>query len=362
MPNDRFPEVKSVLDSGATDSCAPDCMCPEVKSRPSEGSRRGQMYTTAGGKNIANQGEKDITMVTGANEVVQTNWQTVDVTRPLSSVRQMCLQGNRVIFGAQDGVIYNIESGHEPPFWCREQCLRLRLVATTEPYAGFWTAGMSHSSVDDSLVKNLVSPFYLPTLGGFEEEEDRQEGDWQDEPEDEDEEEVEDSREDGLFGQEEEIEEVEEAREGKTRALPKGPSEEQMRVHRRTHYPLRSWCAQCVAGRAKSWPHFRQEVSDDGGVPTICFDYCFWRDHPGGESVPVLVGRGRKPKMMIAHVVPFKGGGVDWLVGQLVRDLRKMGVHGKVVLESDQENPIVDVLNDVGDGNKTMSAPEELPP
>ena len=28
-----------------------------------------------------------------------------------------------------------------------------------------------------------------------------------------------------------------------------------------------------VAGRAKNWPHFRQEVDDDdGGVPTICFE------------------------------------------------------------------------------------------
>ena len=67
-----------MLDSGATDSCAPDCMCPEVKSsRPSEGSRRGQMYTAAGGKKIANEGEKDITMVTGSNNVVQMNWHTV---------------------------------------------------------------------------------------------------------------------------------------------------------------------------------------------------------------------------------------------------------------------------------------------
>ena len=33
MPDDRFHESeKSVLDSGATVSCAPDCMCPEVKS------------------------------------------------------------------------------------------------------------------------------------------------------------------------------------------------------------------------------------------------------------------------------------------------------------------------------------------
>ena len=97
-PMTDFMKVKSVLDSGATDSCAPDCMCPEVKSGPSEGSRRGQMYTAAGGKKIANEGEKDITMVTGASEIVQTNWQTVDITRPLSSVRQICLEGNTECF------------------------------------------------------------------------------------------------------------------------------------------------------------------------------------------------------------------------------------------------------------------------
>ena len=38
-----------------------------------------------------------------------------------------------------------------------------------------------------------------------------------------------------------------------------------------------------------------------------------------------------------AHVVVFEGGGVDWLVGQLPRDLRKMGALGKIMLQSDQE-------------------------
>ena len=69
------------------------------------------MYTATGGKKIANQGEKDITMVTGANEVVQTNRQTVDITRPLPVVRQICLQGNRVLFGAQGGVICGVLGG-----------------------------------------------------------------------------------------------------------------------------------------------------------------------------------------------------------------------------------------------------------
>ena len=101
--------VKSVLDSGDADSCAPHCVCIEVKSRPSEGSRRGQRYTAAGEKNIASEEKKDITVVTGSIEAVRTNWQTVDITRPLSSVRQICMQGNRVLFCPLCGVIDNIE-------------------------------------------------------------------------------------------------------------------------------------------------------------------------------------------------------------------------------------------------------------
>ena len=69
------------------------------------------MYSAVGGMKIANEGEKDIAVVTGANEVVHTNWQTVNITRPLSSARPTCLQETGVLFGA-----YNIERGQETPF------------------------------------------------------------------------------------------------------------------------------------------------------------------------------------------------------------------------------------------------------
>ena len=143
-------------------------------------------------------------------------------------------------------------------------------------------------------------------------------------------------------------EESEEARQGISRKPPVSPSPEELRIHRLTHYPFRSWCPACVAGRAKSWPHQRQQEDDDGGgVPSVSFDYCFLRDTTGGESIPVLVGREKRSKFMVAHVVPYKGAGVDWVVGQLVRDLRKMGIHGKVILKSDQESAILNVLNEV---------------
>ena len=59
--------------------------------------------------------------------------------------------------------------------------LCLRFVATTVADAGFWTAGMGHSSVVDSLVKNVVSLLCLPVSGGSEQEEDEQEDELQDE-------------------------------------------------------------------------------------------------------------------------------------------------------------------------------------
>ena len=36
----------------------------------------------------------------------------------------------------------------------------------------------------------------------------------------------------------------------------------------------------------------------------VSFDYCFLRDTTGGESIPVLVGREKYSKLMVAHVVP----------------------------------------------------------
>ena len=75
------------------------------------------------------------------------------------------------------------------------------------------------------------------------------------------------------------------------------------------------------------------------------FDYCFWRDHPGGESVPVMVGREQRTKMMIAHVGTIQWSGVDQLLGQLMRYLVKMSAHVNVTLKSGQEKAILDVLN-----------------
>ena len=67
----------------------------------------------------------------------------------------------------------------------------------------------------------------------------------------------------------------EEARQVKNRKTPKGPGAEERRLHRLTHYPFRSWCPECVAGRAKSYPHRRGDPAENMEFQEISLDYCF---------------------------------------------------------------------------------------
>ena len=56
-------------------------------------------------------------------------------------------------------------------------------------------------------------------------------------------------------------------------------------------------------------------------VATVALDYCFLRNMPGEESIPVLVMRDRETRMLSAHAVPMKGAVVEWTAQLVVRDL-----------------------------------------
>ena len=118
-------------------------MCPKVEySRKRHTNRRKRR-----------EGEKDIAMVIGANEVVQTNWQNG------RHHQTACQCEADLLAGEQSAVWYSIESGHETPFGIEDNVYFLDFLLHPSSKRLFWTAGMGHSSVDDSLVKNLLSPF-----------------------------------------------------------------------------------------------------------------------------------------------------------------------------------------------------------
>ena len=140
---------------------------------------------------------------------------------------------------------------------------------------------------------------------------------------------------------------VEEAEDVRRRRPAASPTEAEVRAHRATHLPFRNWCPECVAGRAKDWPHPSKGKSKISEVPEAHFDYCFLRNRQGGESVPVLVGKDVEKKLFMAHVVPCKGTDFEWVAKQVCKDLRKLGIHGDVKLRGDQEPAIQDLLNEV---------------
>ena len=117
-PNNGYRRVRAIVDSGASNSVASGSLAPEIEVKPSEGSRRGQVYAAAskGGKPLKNEGEKVVPALTGQGRSVSTTWQVVEVSRPLMSVHQICQRGNVVVFGESGGYVLNLADGSQIPF------------------------------------------------------------------------------------------------------------------------------------------------------------------------------------------------------------------------------------------------------
>ena len=81
-------------------------------------------------------------------------------------------------------------------------------------------------------------------------------------------------------------EEGEEAREVKAPPIPDTPSREQVRLHRLTHRPFRSWCPHCVRGKGREDRHGKsRQKGIDMGIPKIVSDYFFiGRRRPQGKE------------------------------------------------------------------------------
>ena len=105
-----------MVDSGASVPVVPPSMLPNVKVIPSEGSRRGQKFTSASKHKLKNLGEQRAKAYTEQCEAAEVLFQIADVSKPLVSVSAICERGNRVIFGRGGGVIQNLETGQEIPF------------------------------------------------------------------------------------------------------------------------------------------------------------------------------------------------------------------------------------------------------
>lgn len=113
---EQWKTLEVVMDSGAAESVAPERSAPWVQTKPSRGSTRGQIYTSASGEKLPNKGEKNLELMTDEGEWARATFQIAEVTRPLCSVSRVCDRGNKVVFGAGGGYVEHLASGKRSYF------------------------------------------------------------------------------------------------------------------------------------------------------------------------------------------------------------------------------------------------------
>ena len=81
-----------------------------------------------------------------------------------------------------------------------------------------------------------------------------------------------------LLDEEQQEDERAEGREANTKPEVHAPSLDEWRRHRLTHLPYRSWCPDCVAGKAVDDAHRRREPADPPQAHELHFDYCLFAE------------------------------------------------------------------------------------
>ena len=139
---------------------------------------------------------------------------------------------------------------------------------------------------------------------------------------------------------------------------PRLPSQKEIDEHHLSHLLYRNWCPCCVAGKGKVASHFKQTRTD--GRPELHCDYCFLSTE-GSPLATVLVAKEKTTRMTLSTVVPMKGASVEFPVRRIMQFLKELGLEGAdIILKSDQENSILDVLNTVPSRRSAGSKVEPL--
>ena len=111
--------------------------------------------------------------------------------------------------------------------------------------------------------------------------------------------------------------------------------------HNVTHMPFRSWCPECVEGKARDKHHLKVE----GQVDKMVFDYCFLGSE-GGDTVAIQVTRDRRTRMIFAHVVPKKGFSHEHGATELIKDIAKLG-NNEIIFKCDGEPALKTIQEEV---------------
>ena len=136
-------KVKVIMDSGAAESVCPRSMAPRFAVKDSIGSRAWIYYTSANVGTNLNLGEQQVPVRLSNGAKTIATFQVADVSRPLMSVGKLCEMGNRVIFGANGGVILNLRSGQVTPFVKDEGVYSFEMWILPLAESPFWSAAVA---------------------------------------------------------------------------------------------------------------------------------------------------------------------------------------------------------------------------
>ena len=136
-------------------------------------------------------------------------------------------------------------------------------------------------------------------------------------------------------------------REPRKMADPQLPDAEEVRCHELTHLPYRSWCSHCVRGKGKALEHLKKGERKHG-MKELHVDYLFMGGEEDDKLRCIVCAKEPDSKYLLSSVVPLKGASHEFPARRLCAFLRELGMeHHDVMLKSDQEPAILDLLREI---------------
>ena len=129
---------------------------------------------------------------------------------------------------------------------------------------------------------------------------------------------------DGVSGEGEEDEECEfGSKSAKKMQDPLKPSSAEVDDHMEIHLPYRSWCRHCVRGRGRQSAHMAG--TQEPTISEVHFDYGFLgNEKEPGKTVPAMVAKERKSRLLMAAVTPTKTTGT-YIAKRVMGFLKEIG-------------------------------------
>ena len=92
-----------------------------------------------------------------------------------------------------------------------------------------------------------------------------------------------------------------------------------------------------------------KRANRDNNIREIHIDYCFMGSKGDAATKCIVVAKDYDSKSLMASIVPVKGGSHEYPAKRINAFIRELGLEGQdVVLRSDQEPALLDLLREVG--------------